>query len=176
MVAGEDLSAALVRPLSRCPGPLLAIGDADTLSRLVERLPQVTAMLPDSVPPLRRTHSHQLEKAFRGDPLMLPFARASLDGLIAVGVLSRLPDPSAVLAAWTDHLRPGAWLVTAELLIRSATVRHLRRLLGGPRFARAPEEITGLLLNAGFGEIGQCLASGPAPVVVTSGQWRDLAP
>ena len=172
MRPSDDLLEALVGQLPEPRGLLLGIGDLHTIAGLEQRLPGLLALLPTL--PQRRPRPDGLQRALRGDPLTLPLAPASLDGMIVVGTLSRLADPAAALDAWARHLRKGVCLLLAEPLIRSVTLRRIRGLLGGPRFTRPPEEITGLLLNAGFGEIGQALTSAGEPCFVTSGRWREL--
>jgi SAM-dependent methyltransferase len=170
MEAGPDLLEAIVAQLSASAGTWLAIGDRRTLLALQERSPGLAGLLLEP----RSRRSAAAPRLLRGDPLRLPLGESSLEGIVALAALSRYPDAPALLAAWTRCLRPGGRLLIAEPLVRSATMRRLTRLLGGPRFARAPDEITGLLLNAGFGEIGQRLVEARGAGLITSARLLEL--
>lgn len=171
MEAGPRLLEVLVAELSTSPGTWLAIGDQRTLLALEERTGGLAALLLLEPRPGRTAAAPRL---LRGDPLRLPLGESSLEGIVALAALSRYPDVTALLAAWSRHLRPGGRLLIAEPLVRSVTMRRLTRLLGGPRYARAPDEITGLLLNAGFGEIGQRLVDARGAGLVTSARLIEL--
>lgn len=100
----------------------------------------------------------------------LPFAARSLSALFAVETLSRYASPEPVLADWRRILHPDGWLVVVERLIQSATMRALRRLLAAPRFQAPPEQLTALLLNAGFVAVGQSWPTSRTRLVITSGR------
>jgi hypothetical protein len=167
-----ELLDALVGQLPANPGLLVGLGDLDTIAALAQRLPELVALL--APPAGRRPQADGPPRTLWTDPLSLPLPPASVDALVTVSALSRLPDPVAALEAWVRHLRDGARLLLAEPLVRSATLRRIRGLLGGARFTRPPEELTGLLLNAGFGEIGQSVTEAGGACFITSGRWRGL--
>jgi len=70
----------------------------------------------------------------------LPFADASLDGLIAECVLSTLADPARALAEWRRVLKPGGRLASSDVYSRAT---------GGGRLATR-EEFCRRLIDAGF--------------------------
>jgi hypothetical protein len=172
MEHGQGLFAALAHQVPDTSGVTLGLGDLGTLARVQERLPGM--VLVADAAPRRRPRREQLQRVLLGDPMALPLPRGGLDGLIAAVALCRSSSPAALLQAWSQHLRVGAWILVIEPLIRSASLRRLQGLLGGPRFARPPEEICGLLLNAGFAEVAQRVVAERRPSFITSGRWREL--
>jgi len=74
------------------------------------------------------------------DAVLLPFADASLDGLIAECVLSTLADPARALAEWRRVLKPGGRLALSDVYSRAAA--------GGRSATR--ENLCGRLTAAGF--------------------------
>ena len=72
---------------------------------------------------------------------MLPFADASLDGLIAECVLSTLADPARALAEWRRALKPGGRLALSDVYSRAAA--------DGGRLATR-EKLCQRLIAAGF--------------------------
>jgi hypothetical protein len=167
-----ELLDALAGQLPADHGLLVGLGDLDTIAALARRLPELVAILPP--PAGRRPRVEGTRRALWSDPLALPLPPCTVDVLIGVSALSRLPDPVATIEAWAQHLRKGAYLVVAEPLVRSATLRRIRGLIGGERFTRTPEELTGLLLNAGFGDIGQSVTQAGGACFITSARWRGL--
>ncbi len=102
----------------------------------------------------------------------IPLAPRSIDCLVAVDVLSRTSAPLQTLAPLSRLLHDGGRLVVAERLMRSPTLRVLRRVtLPGSR-RLLPEDVCGLLLNADVAGIRQTWPDGYPERVVTHGQLK----
>jgi 2-polyprenyl-3-methyl-5-hydroxy-6-metoxy-1,4-benzoquinol methylase len=76
----------------------------------------------------------------------MPLAPRALAALVAVGVVGRAERPAELLAAWSSLIRPGGRVLIAES--ERAFPPWLRSRLDA-------EDLTAMLLNAGYSEIGQ---------------------
>ncbi len=85
---------------------------------------------------------HPEDEYHVGDAATLPFAKASMDVVLCLGVLEYVPDPGTVLEAVHGVLRPGGRLIVSFPNRRSA----LRRL---SRVATAVERRLARLLRGG---------------------------
>jgi hypothetical protein len=104
----------------------------------------------------------------------LPFAERSVGAIIAIEALSRSTSPDAALSVWSRTLRDGGTLVLVERIVQSATLRTLHRLIEPSRRWLPPEQLTCLLLNAGYVRIGQFWPPARLRSVVTVGHLRVI--
>jgi SAM-dependent methyltransferase len=83
------------------------------------------------------------------DVAVLPLADGALDGVLAAGLVSHLPDPAAGLAELARVCRPGARLALFHPVGRAAlAARHGRQL--APDDVRGEPRIRALLDGAGW--------------------------
>ena len=101
----------------------------------------------------RRARDSGVAPSFvRADAASLPFADAGFSGAVCGGTLNELGDPDAALRETHRVLEPGARLAIMGILrAQTPNGRRLQRFLstGGIRFF-APEELQGMLVDAGF--------------------------
>lgn len=129
------------------------------------------------------TDAAKLSKAFQrlGDrPVVqadldkIPLAPRSVDCVVAVDVLSRTATPLATLAPLCKLLVDGGRLVVAERLMRSPTLRLLRRVTAPGSRRLLPEDVCGVLLNADLAAIRQTWPRGYPERVVTHGRLKVI--
>ena len=104
----------------------------------------------------------------------LPLAPHSVGCVVAVDILSRTSRPDETLGALCEVVRPGGRLVVGERLMRSPTLRALRRLTTPSSRRLLPEDVCCLMLNADVMEIGQTWPTGYPERFVTSGSLRVI--
>jgi SAM-dependent methyltransferase len=163
MELAPELISEIAARLDTLTAPAVVIGAPPLAEALGTRHQGVPVLAVD--PSARKARPTLVAEAAE-----LPFAARSLSAVFAVEALSRYASPEAVLADWRRTLRPDGWLVVVERLIQSATLRALRRLLSAPRFQAPPEQLTALLLNAGFMAVGQSWPASRTRLVITSGR------
>jgi SAM-dependent methyltransferase len=78
----------------------------------------------------RRLGRDRVAGLVEADVLALPLADASLDAVLAAGLVSHLPDPAAGLAELARVCRPGARLALFHPVGRAALARRQGRELG----------------------------------------------
>jgi hypothetical protein len=104
----------------------------------------------------------------------IPLAPRSVDCVVAVDVLSRTATPLETLAPLCKLLHDGGRLVVAERLMRSPTLRVLRRVTTPGSRRLLPEDVCGALLNADVGAIRQTWPQGYPERVVTHGRLKVI--
>ncbi|MCU0661048.1 MAG: class I SAM-dependent methyltransferase [Myxococcota bacterium] len=121
-------------------------------------------VLSDRFLALRRTSWHAKERGLSRPILLeadldrLPLAPASLDFAIVEHGLPRRPDAFALVRALRALLRPGGWLIAPHPSAEGPTgvverVASLSRPGIRPPLER--HKVSGLLMRAGYGDIGQ---------------------
>jgi SAM-dependent methyltransferase len=169
----SSLVRALAALSSRCDGPQLLIGPV-ALARALQGVggPMVFASTGPAL--------HRLARQTRAVPTIrtpahhVPIGSGALGAVIASDALTADDAPRRRLDEWRRVLRPGGLLVLAQREARRPT-RSFRRLLGRREQLLAAEDLTCLLLNAGFSDIRQVWPRG-ARAVVTSGRMRSELP
>ena len=104
----------------------------------------------------------------------LPLAPRSVGCVVAVDILSRTSRADETLGSLCELLCPGGRLLVAERLMRSPTLRALRRLTTPSSRRLLPEDVCCLMLNADVMEIGQTWPTGYPERFVTSGSLRVI--
>ena len=103
-----------------------------------------------------------------------PLPGRSVDCMVAVDILCRTPKPHQTLCSLCELLRPGGRMVVGERLLRSPTLRVLRRVTAPSSRRLLPEDVCGLMLNAEVMEIGQRWPTGYPERHVTFGSLRVI--
>ncbi|MCC6748596.1 MAG: methyltransferase domain-containing protein [Deltaproteobacteria bacterium] len=122
----------------------------------------------------RTARRGRIGRTLRGDATRLPFADRALGAVVAICTLGRADDPRAALGELRRALRDGGQLFVVERLADGGLAHLWRRLGGRSGTAVAAEELTALLLNADFTEIGQTTLGGSRPRLLTSARLRVL--
>ncbi len=162
----QDLVTEIASRLGPLAGHAMVIGSTPLAAALAGQHPEVAVLSLD--PWTRRTAP--TPRTIAGDASELPLAPRSLSALFAVEALSRYAAAEPILASWRQALRPTGWIVIIERLIQSATMRALRRLISAQRYQAPPEQLTALLLNAGFSAVGQSWPAVRTRMVITVGR------
>jgi SAM-dependent methyltransferase len=87
-------------------------------------------LTPQMLAEARRLGRDRVAGLVEADVLALPLADASLDAVLAAGLVSHLPDPAAGLAELARVCRPGARLALFHPVGRAALARRQGRELG----------------------------------------------
>jgi len=171
--------------LSGCQGPALVMGPL-ALGLALRRSAEAAAMpllvtstlkprrLAKQAAGLRGEAAAPEPAVVRASPVSPPVSDRCLSVIVAVHVLSRLPDAAAPLSAWSRALCTGGRLVLVESLTLSPTLRSLRRLTRPRRARFAPEDLTAALLNSGFVDIEQGWLQASSGDAVTSGVLKVI--
>jgi len=162
--------------LSGCQGPVLVMGPL-ALGLALRRSAEAAAMpllVTSTLKPRRLAKQAAGTAVVRASPVGPPVCDRSLEVIVAVHVLSRLPDAPAALAVWSRALRAGGRLALVESLTLSPTLRALRRLTRPRRARFAPEDLTAALLNTGFIDIEQGWLQAGSGDVITSGVLKVI--
>jgi SAM-dependent methyltransferase len=122
-------------------------------------------LTPEMLGEARRLGRDRVALLVEADVLALPLVAASLDAVLAAGLISHLPDPAAGLAELARVCRPGARLALFHPIGRAALARRHGRELD-PDDVRAEGTVRRLLAASGW----RCTAVDDAP-----DRWLVLA-
>lgn len=146
--------AAELRAACSDSARLVLVTDAARVAKVAHRVGEL---------PLLQADLHQL-----------PLARRSVDCVVAVDILSRTSRADETLRSLCELLRPGGQIVVGERLMRSPTLRALRRITAPSSRRLLPEDVCCLMLNADVMEIGQSWPTGYPERFVTRGCLRVI--
>jgi SAM-dependent methyltransferase len=174
MDLSPGLTEILTAKLKDAAGPVLLLGPPELAEQLQHVVPHL--LLADDATKPSRLARHSALAVVRAHGEALPIDDGSLAAILAVEALSRFASPQIVLAAWSRALRDGGRLLVVERLVQSLTMRTLHRLIEPSRHRLAPEDLTSLLLNAGYGRVAQLWPTTRQRALVTSAVRRRALP
>ena len=110
----------------------------------------------------------------RAHPTELPLAPRCAAAVVAVDTLGLCAPADETLVALCQVLRPDGRLISAERVLRSPTLRALRRLSHPASRRLLPQQVCSLMLNARLTEIGQRWPEGYPQRFVSYGSLRVI--
>ena len=102
----------------------------------------------------------------------LPLRDASC--VVAVDILSRTSQADETLGALCQLLCPGGLMIVGERLMRSPTLRILKRITAPGSRRLLPEDVCALMLNADVMEVGQSWPTGHPERFLTWGSLKVI--